>query len=171
MLHWYLKAKHWQLFTVLTGGMILAQFATMKLPLGSPYFFVPSFLFGLLFFGWLWAIAKTTCAKLPPELSASPKVMGINLIYALSYMLVASYMFFDTSRHFPTYGVLLHLLAMIAILYSLGFTAKQLTKLLYRKNVSFIEYYGSFFLLWFFPVGVWFVQPKVNELLVDNENT
>ena len=59
----------------------------------------------------------------------------------------------------------MHLLAMAAIFYALGFTSKQLVKLEQRENVSFFNYSGPFFLFWFFPIGIWFIQPKVNKLL------
>jgi hypothetical protein len=32
------------------------------------------------------------------------------------------------------------------------------------KPASFYDYAGPFFLLWFFPVGIWIVQPRVNRL-------
>src|SRR5262249_22613374 len=32
------------------------------------------------------------------------------------------------------------------------------------KPASFYDYAGPFFLLWFFPLGVWFTQPRINRL-------
>jgi len=34
-----------------------------------------------------------------------------------------------------------------------------------RQPVTFFDYSGPFFLFWFFPIGVWFIQPRVNKLL------
>jgi len=169
-MNWYLKAPPWQLFIILFGGMLLAQFITVRIPFGSFYYFIPTFLFGLIFFGWIWIIAKNAYEKLPPELSSSPKIMGAGLIYALSYMLIGGAFFFNGDGQFPAYAIPLHLLAMVAIIYSLGFTAKQLMKLKYQKNVTFAEYCGPLFLLWFFPIGVWFIQPVVNELYGKRRN-
>lgn len=29
---------------------------------------------------------------------------------------------------------------------------------------------GEFFLLWFHPIGIWFIQPKVNAIVSGNYN-
>ena len=59
----------------------------------------------------------------------------------------------------------MHLLAMLGIFYALVFTANRLTTLERKQQVSFFDYSGPFFLLWFFPIGIWFIQPRVNKLL------
>ena len=165
----YLKAKHWQLFIVFVGTMFLAQaiMVTSMMSGKAPnplVIFLPTLIMGVLFFGWLWAIA-TACSKaLPKELTSSPTPMQIGLIYSLAYVFFAGF-FFGAGNKLPAFIVVMHLLAMAAIFYSLGFTAKQLTKLEQNKNVSFASYSGPFFLFWFFPIGVWFIQPKINELL------
>jgi len=37
-----------------------------------------------------------------------------------------------------------------------------------NRRARFSDYIGEFFLLWFWPLGIWFIQPKVNKL-VDSE--
>jgi hypothetical protein len=49
--------------------------------------------------------------------------------------------------------------------YALWFTAKQFMSLQRQEALTFIDYSGPFFLLWFFPIGIWFIQPKVNSIL------
>ncbi|MDY6978278.1 MAG: hypothetical protein SV201_00240 [Pseudomonadota bacterium] len=166
----YLKAKHWQLFTVFFGLIILGQSLMASSIINGDAFnplllMIPTLIVGMVFFGWLWAIA-TACSKvLPNELYSSPGFMRAGLIYALVYVVFSGVFFFGSGPEFPGYMIIMHLLAMAAIFYALGFTAKQLTKLEQKKDVSFYNYSGPFFLFWFFPVGVWFIQPKVNQLL------
>jgi len=169
----FLRAKHWQLFLVLVGSIFLTQTTLFNSLEGGGFspnvlLMLPTFILGLLFFGWLWAIASACSRGLPSELFSSPRPMQIGLVYALFYMALFGIVF-DSSSEPPAYIFPMHLLAVIAIFYSLGFTAKQLTKLDQGKEVSFFSYSGPFFLLWFFPLGVWVIQPKVNELL-DNKN-
>ena len=167
----YLRAKHWQLFIVLVGSMFLAQtimFSTFLSGNSSSILallVLPMLLMGIVFFGWLWSISAACYKALPPKLASSPKPMQIGLIYALVYLVLSGTFFFGPGNQLPSYVVVMHLLAMAAIFYSLGFTAKQLTKLEQHQNVSFFSYSGPFFLFWFFPIGVWFIQPKVNQLL------
>jgi hypothetical protein len=35
--------------------------------------------------------------------------------------------------------------------------------------VSFYDFSGPFFLLWFFPIGIWIIQPRINRLFTDWE--
>lgn len=65
----------------------------------------------------------------------------------------------------PGILVVMHLLATIAVLYVLGFSAKNLIMAEKQAAISFFDYAGPFFLMWFFPIGVWFVQPRVNRLV------
>jgi hypothetical protein len=60
--------------------------------------------------------------------------------------------------------VLLHLSSMAGIFYCLYFTAKALKTVERNARVPVSEYVGEFFLLWFYPVGIWLLQPRVNRL-------
>jgi len=33
-----------------------------------------------------------------------------------------------------------------------------------HKAAGFYEYSGPFFLIWFFPIGLWIIQPRINRL-------
>jgi hypothetical protein len=44
---------------------------------------------------------------------------------------------------------------------------------LWQKPVTFSDFAGEFFLIWFFPVGIWIIQPRINKLFdtnIDNNN-
>jgi hypothetical protein len=58
----------------------------------------------------------------------------------------------------------LHLFSMFCIFYSLYFIAKALKTVESQKTVSFSDFAGEFFLIWFFPIGVWIIQPRINKL-------
>lgn len=166
----YLRAKHWQLFIVLVGSMILAQAIMFNSIMsgGQPDIFsllIPMLLVGIVFFGWLVAVASACHKALPTELSSSPKPMQVALFYAFLYMAFGFTYFALNPGNVSGFIVIPHLLAMASIFYSLGFTAKQLAKLEHGKDVAFFTYSGPLFLFWFFPVGVWFLQPKINQLL------
>jgi hypothetical protein len=32
-----------------------------------------------------------------------------------------------------------------------------------QREVTFSDFAGEFFLIWFYPVGIWIIQPKVNK--------
>ena len=161
----FLKAKHWQLFIVFIGAIIAPQPAFLNQGLGYYTEMLTRLIISLVFVGWLWSISQACYKTLPAELASSPRIMQAGLIYALLYFMIGSNFFMQPGEEVPIYIIAFHLLGMASIFYAFGFTAKQLVKLEHGKDVSFFAYSGPFFLIWFFPLGIWFVQPKVNQLL------
>jgi len=53
---------------------------------------------------------------------------------------------------------------MYCIFYLMYKAAKTIKTAEVQKPVSFGDFAGEFFLLWFFPIGIWFLQPKINKL-------
>lgn len=60
--------------------------------------------------------------------------------------------------------VLLHLLSMFSLFYCLNFCAKTLKAIELKRSVTFSDYASEFFLIWFFVIGIWILQPKINEI-------
>jgi hypothetical protein len=59
----------------------------------------------------------------------------------------------------------LHFFAMFCIFYCLYFVAKTFKTVELQREVTFSDFAGEFFLFWFFPIGVWIVQPKINKMI------
>tara|TARA_B110000046_G_C13016331_1_gene408942 strand:+ start:1352 stop:1558 length:207 start_codon:yes stop_codon:yes gene_type:complete len=59
----------------------------------------------------------------------------------------------------------LHLLSMFGIFHSLWFNAKVIKSIELHRTGTFGEFAGEFFLIWFFPIGIWFIQPKINKMM------
>ncbi len=60
---------------------------------------------------------------------------------------------------------------MACVLYVLYFVAKSLSLAETGRPVSALDYFGSFFLIWFFLVGVWIIQPRINCLFAAHRET
>ena len=75
----------------------------------------------------------------------------------------------DTSMIGGLLGVIipLHLFSMFCIFYCLYFVAKTFKTVELQREVSFSDFAGEFFLFWFFPIGIWIVQPKINKMIED----
>ncbi len=59
----------------------------------------------------------------------------------------------------------LHLLSIFGILYSIYFAAKTFKTVELQRSVQFSDFAGEFFLVWFYFIGVWIIQPKINQFL------
>lgn len=164
----FINAKSWQIFLVLMGSMFGAQ---LLLPLVSNPeigILIGTLILMAVYMGWLLSIAVIANRKLGSPHKRSTKWMFIGLAYATTYLIGSLLLLpgsMETGRGAPGFVLPLHLLAMAAIFYALLFTAKSLVMVERNQATNFFEYSGPFFLLWFFPIGVWFVQPRVNQLL------
>ena len=63
------------------------------------------------------------------------------------------------------YLIPFHLLAVYGMLYVLYFVSKSLVVAEEKQILRFDRYLGTLFLFWFFPIGIWFVQPRVRKIL------
>ena len=64
----------------------------------------------------------------------------------------------------------LHLFSMFCMFYLLYFVSKTLKTVELKREVTFSDFLGEFFMIWFFPFGIWIIQPRINKL-VNGENT
>jgi hypothetical protein len=87
-----------------------------------------------------------------------------SLVYPVVYLPIFFLLVIPGTRIPVRVIVPLHLACMVCLFYLLYFVSRNLVLAETGKPVSFYEYAGPFFLLWFFPIGVWFIQPKVNRL-------
>jgi hypothetical protein len=140
-----------------------------------------------VFFGWFWAIAIGLQSKLPTEIRMNTTKFKIfffiPLIYTLLICVVLGVVMVGMAERMrtglePNPGVVagimavvfpIHLFSMFCIFYTMYFVAKTFRTAELQRETSFSDFAGEFFLIWFYPVGVWIIQPRVNKLL-DNDN-
>lgn len=178
------RRKAWQVFLVLVGLTLACQVVlTSKIPTSSQLDHPPDMqavnqfaqasmlataLMLLCVLSWLLSIGWVANQRIRIELRPSARWFFSAPVYATTYLVFASHVLPSSVK--AGHGLLplvvaMHLLAMVAIFYVLGFTARNLILAERQSPVSFFDYSGPFFLLWFFPIGVWFVQPRVNRLV------
>lgn len=171
----FLKAKHWHIFLLLfvvpTIAEIAAYFYTIRSwhDLETEEFIfsaLMTMLYLLCTLAWLGSLGMFFHSGLSPELRMSARFFYFSLVYPVAYTpLFFVWVPSDVGLGFPDWVVVLfHLLCMGCLFYVLYFVAKGLALLESGKPVPFYKYAGPFFLLWFFPLGVWIIQPKVNRL-------
>ena len=164
-MRFFVRLRAWQMFLVLVGPVVLLQ------ALGPHFIFAGGgTLFVAALYGWVFAIGFYANQRLPDNLRRSHALFTAGLIYATVY---ASLLFlFVLDLRLPDFYILpFHLLAMAGAFYGLWFSARQLTTLKENRELKFIEYSGPLFLMWFFPLGVWFIQPMVNRYIASNTLT
>ena len=139
----------------------------------------------LFFFGWLWSIAVGLQKMIPQTLRLKVNrfkiFFFIPLIYLSLFIVLIALMMSGLSEGHPetlpssakvVFLVVfpLHLFSVFCIFYCLWFAAKTFKTAELQQKVSFSDFAGEFFMLWFYPVGVWIIQPKINTLAARSGN-
>jgi hypothetical protein len=175
-----LHLKHWQLFLLLIGVPFLGQIITVGSFMGGdPSNMMIAFpllmiLYVTLHFGWLYTLGTQLYKKLPASVSMNLTLfkvfMFLPVAYILFIMLAMAYAFNapgttpETVFGFAGIIVPIHLFSMFCIFYCMYFIAKVLKSVEWQRPVTFGDYAGEFFLIWFFPIGIWILQPRINRL-------
>jgi len=172
-----LRLKHWQLFLLTWGFPILLNFFTFSSPeLIFKLFPVMLLIFMIGIFGWVWAIATQLHEKLPVNVRLNVGSFKIFFLIPITYSLAItgwmSYIFYagpsgESGSIAPIMAVVvfLHLLSMVCIFLGLRFAAQTLKSVELGRLAHFGDYAGDFFLIWFSPVGIWTIQPRLNKLM------
>lgn len=189
MINKLLKAKHWQIFFLTCGIPFIFQiFITQSMISGfgnnensgsefiltyRVFFPIMMILFMATFFGWFWSIAIGLQKVIPDDLKLKVSRFKIFMVTPIVYMLF--FLSFFISPFVPgginpiAFSVIipLHLFSMFCIFYCMYFVAKTFKTAELLRKVSFGDFAGEFFMIWFFPIGIWVIQPKVNKMIKD----
>lgn len=125
------------------------------LPLGTVLSMFP-------FFIWVYALGTESIHSLPAIMTMSPVKFKVALIYAAAYSLVVA--IFSLQVIMP-YALPFHLVAMFCLFYSIYFVAKCMRSIELQRLATPSDWLLFFLGLWFFPVGVWFIQPRIQRIV------
>lgn len=186
MTKFFLKAKHWQVFILMVGVPFLFQIITILYVIvtDSPLLAFSTFpifmlLFMSIFFGWFWSIGVGLHKFLPENHNLKLKKFKIFFFIPLLYIifLMFSMIFFGVFSDFPPpngmFGlsfaliIPLHLFSIFCMFYMLYFCSKTIKSIELNREVEFSDYVAEFFLLWFYIIGIWILQPKINKIYTE----
>jgi hypothetical protein len=132
---------------------------------------------------WQWAVATRLQRFMHPHMR--PLAVQRYKIFALvppSYIALISILFpmviignlTPSSNFGPSIASFLsffaflfigNLLVIFCAIYCLYFTSKTLVSAELQREAHFSDYIGDFFLIWLYPIGIWFIQPRINALV------
>lgn len=135
-------------------------------------------------FGWFWNVLTKLSKLVPNEVRMPIKRMKlfffIPLVYFCILPLFIGFVIRNTTNDNLHPGTLinvviagififfLHLFSMFCIFHTIYFVAKTIRSAEIQRNATFSDFTGDFFLIWFFPIGVWFIQPRINKLIQES---
>jgi hypothetical protein len=186
-MNFLLRLKHWQLFSLLIGLPLVFQ-VSLFISILSHTASTLTLIFGVLivalvtfvYFGWFGALGNRLFPKLPEGHGLILNRFKIFLLIPIVYIsAIILYMCItigfipvidsnDTGAAFLLFIIPIHLFSMFCIFYSLYFVSKSLKMVELQRPITFNDYAGEFFLIWFFPIGIWFIQPRINNIFKAN---
>ena len=180
----FLRAKHWQIFLLLVGvgfvGNVALVASSISAAAQSPKDFgklglpfgIVTVLFMFCFLGWFWSMGTFLSSMVPPAIRLKTGFFRFALVYPGLYIFIFLALFQSTTTNPALFAIIfpLHFLATLCMFYDLYFVSKSLVLAETNKPVSFYDYAGPFFLIWFFPIGVWFTQPRINRLYAERKS-
>jgi hypothetical protein len=181
----FLTFKHWQLFGLLMGIPMIFQIISIGSIVSSndptaefKFFPVMMILYLGLFLGWFYSLGTNLHKKLPETVNMNLKKFKIFLLIPAIYMVLFTFYMSSIFSNVSTgiepnpaiWGIIfpLHLFSMFCLFYCLYFISKELKAVEWQKPVTFSDFAGEFFLIWFFPFGIWIIQPRINKLFENN---
>lgn len=173
--NFFLRAKHWQIFCLIFVVLTIGEFGAIAgipariqswhdLGPGAIIFLWATVASFLCFLAWFGSMGLFLRSIAKPELRMGTQFFRFALVYAAVYVPLFL-LFVIPGAGVPGRVIVpLHWACMVCLFYLLYFVSKNLVLVETGKPASFYDYAGPFFLLWFFPIGVWLVQPRINRL-------
>ena len=176
----FLTLKHWQLFAITFGLPIILQILGIVFVLGMDkpdniilfnYLFpILTIVFACIYFGWFYSVGTNLHHKLPPSVKMNLTLFKTFLVFPVIYIGFICLIIFNMSQlgepNFMLFTLIfpLHLISMFCVFYCLYFVTKVIKTVERQEKVSFGDCLGDFFLIWFFFIGIWIIQPRINAL-------
>lgn len=172
-MNFILRLKHWQVFLILILPLMFDDNSITGQVIRIIWMFIWT--------GWIYSIGTTAHDKLSKAHQISKTYFDISFASIVLYFSVTTILFDggysinqDNIDEFGSYGPLLMIgtfYMMFNLMYMFYFSAKMLRSTVENKLVTFNSSFGYFFGFWFFPIGIWFIQPKAQQLLIDNNDS
>ena len=113
---------------------------------------------------WLWSIGSFVCSMVPPDLRPRESFFRVAIICPLVFTFAWLALFVSKNSWPIAVAVVAGIFAFFCLLYDVNFVARTLYLAEKGEPPMMGEISGTVLQLWFFPVGAWFIQPRVNQL-------
>jgi hypothetical protein len=179
--HFFLRANHWQMCLLFVVVSIIAPFVGQiaiisATPVSAGIAREQVLGTGLLAVGsegvfllWLWIIGSFLCSVVPPELRPRQAFYRVAIIFPLVFTLVVLAVIVNNNSWPIALTLSAGIFAFSCVLYDFSFVARTLYLAETGEPPVMGDTSVTILQLWFFPVGAWFIQPRVNRLCRERE--
>jgi len=155
-----LRLKHWQVFPLLMLGFLLNNFTVEG---DQTLTTILSVIGGIIYFSWPILIGHELNQLLPNHVKLNYNLFIFNGFVWLTVYLGITIISDGEGVTYNGIAALPGFYAFYALLHCLMFPARALKSIERNKKVDVGECFGTFFLILFLPIGIWFLQPRINK--------
>jgi hypothetical protein len=175
----FLRMRAWQVFLLLYGSQILVS-ASGMIAGDSKWMFagmVSGVFVFLVFIAWYWSLGTNLNKKIPEEIRMRSGFFRFGTICGVAVSVPCLLVFFvivaigEFGRRVFALLVPSYVFGIFCVFYGFYFIAKNLVMAENKRKVGFHEFVGAFLLMWMYPIGIWFIQPRVNRLFEEEMGT
>ena len=164
----FLRGKAWQIFLayiIVFFILILLYFVFSKLiPAKTQDLLrVLTTVFPLFSLLWLYILGVNLHSKLPEPSSMNIMLFKLNLFFTFLCFLSFQYLYME---HESFYFIYLN----FSFIYMMYFLSKSLVSVEKGKLIGFYDYIGVFFYIWVWPLGIWWLQPRIRNIFSESDN-
>lgn len=166
-MNFVLRLKHWQAFTIIILCLFIGHFeiegnrtlTTILLSIGMT-----------AYFSWIFLMGHGLYQLLPTKIELNYNLFLINsFIWLTAYVIVmiisdGQGMTFNGVAAIPAFYV------FYAFLHFLMFPARALRSIESNRKAGIGECIGDMLLIIFLPIGIWFLQPRINIVADSHPN-
>jgi len=174
----FLRMKAWQLFLLIFAVpfILIVLISIMMIMAGQSSLYdyiisLVSLLVTLAIMGWFWTAGTRLNNMIGNEVKRPETLFRGFVIFLLLYGIVESIFSIqantDDSLSFLSFFSIAGIIGFIYLTY---YVARALTLAEQKPAEDFTDFTGAFFLILFYPIGIWFIQPRINRLF-EFENT
>jgi|GEM_PF-1257019 len=170
-MNFLLRLKSWQLFLLMILPSLLVQmdFLMNNLICLNLISIFP----GAVFIGWIYSVGVSMHTLLPQNLKPSIIYFRISFLVILLEIIFAG--FYGTltinqniyERFISNLWILIPIMLYLfwSFLYVFMFSARMLESAIEGELVNRSDSLKVFFGFWFYPIGIWYIQPAVQRVL------
>lgn len=144
------------------------------------YLLVFAFISMIVYWIWYWSVGVGLQNRIPKDIEHSPNLFKVFLIFPAVYLGLVSIFALTMINQLSVLGpdvapninplvitliIPVHLFSVFCIFYCIYFVAKTIKTVELQRKVTFSDFIAEFFLVWFFPIGIWILQPTINKLV------
>ena len=162
-----LTAKHWQIFLFLIFAIVISNFTIEGQPLLTG---IIKSIGLLIIISWPLVLGIELYRYLPERIEMGNTLFIINGMFIL--LSITAIMVISNGQGMKFSGSGLMALPvfyfMFAYLHMQFFPGKILKSIESGRTASFVDYVGYGVLIWIWPLGIWFIQPKINKAVSEH---